>query len=85
MPNNQETNEQLNKEAFDANYQNLKIGDKIIIVHNEDQDLEDWYDEQDSCILTIESLEIESELLWTKEAPYAIQMACVTLANQDLN
>ena len=69
-----------NKEAFDANFQDLKIGDKIVIIHNEDQDLDDWYNEENNekSILTIETIEVESELLWVQEdCPYAIQMACV--------
>lgn len=67
-----------NKEAFDANFQDLEVGDKIVIIHNEDQDLEDWYDENGSGALEIETIELESELLWVKgDCPYAIQMACV--------
>lgn len=67
---------------FDANYQDLKVGDRFVIIHNEDQDLDDWYEENGYGILTINSLEVESELLWTVDCPYAIQMACVLRVNE---
>lgn len=67
-----------NEEAFDANFEDLAIGDKIVIIHNEDQDLEDWYDKQENQILTLKNIELESALVWVKEdCPYAIQLACV--------
>ena len=68
----------INEEAFDANYEDLKVGDKIVVIHNDDTDLAEWLEEQSSQILTIETLEPESELLWAKgDCPYSIQMACV--------
>lgn len=65
------------KEAFDANYNDLGVKDKIVIIHNEDQDLDDWYQENGYGILTIKSIDIESGLCWVEEeCPYAIQLAC---------
>lgn len=67
----------MNLESFDANFDDLNIGDKIVIIHDEDSDLAKWYDNQDDKVLTITELEPQSELLWVKDCPYAINMACV--------
>ena len=71
------------KQKLEINPQNLKIDDLIVITENEDQDLEDWYstlDLEDGTIapLKISAIELESQLIWAENCPFAIQISAVT-------
>ncbi len=72
----------MSKEVFDVNYQELVIGDRIVILHNENQELDDWYEANGRGFLVITEIEEESELLWAEECPHSIEMACVLRMNE---
>jgi len=72
-----------NDSKNDINPQNLKEGDTFIIVSTDDTDLEEWYknlDAKDGTIaeLEISTIELESQLIWTEDCPYGIQMQDIT-------
>lgn len=58
----------------------IKVGDKFTILGScEDTDLMDWYEEQNSEILTINEIDYESGIVWTDECPYGIWVQEISL------
>jgi len=66
-------------DAYDANFEDLNIGDSVVIIHNEDDELNAWYESNGSGILEIVEIDADSELIYASECPYSINMACVLL------
>ena len=61
----------------DANFNPLQVGDKIVIIHNEDEDLDEWYNNrEEGLILTILKIDQNAELLWVEDCAFDINSAC---------
>ena len=50
------------------------IGKAILVPHTKDDDLYDWLEENKTEPLIVESLEIDSWGIWTKNCPYRIDL-----------
>lgn len=63
---------------FDANYEDIEVGDKFVYIGEprDDEDLYAWM-EDNTFVHFISELEEESELVWTEDCPYSIQMGLI--------
>jgi len=71
------------KEKFDANFEDLTIGDKIVLIHNENDKSWSWYHNEmdkkpESGVMTIKTFVPDSDFLYVEEdCPCALDMMCV--------
>ena len=65
----------MEEEVFDANYQTLVVGDKVVLLHTDSSiDLDKWYDSVEDAVVEITKVDGEKRLLWVKNCKYEIPM-----------
>lgn len=73
------------KVIYDANFEELRIGDRIVLIHLDeyyDDSFIEWYYNARNPILRVAEINKNAELLWVRGCSYAIE-PWITLKTED--